>query len=36
MSALSKMVAFKPSRRRWHKEYYDQFHRYHKGYWENY
>jgi hypothetical protein len=36
MSALRKMVAFKPSRRRWHNAYWDRFHHYHKGYWENY
>jgi hypothetical protein len=36
MSALSKMVAFRPSRRRWHAGYTDQAHHYHQGYWENY
>ncbi|MEN3268099.1 MAG: hypothetical protein V7646_4993 [Pseudonocardia sp.] len=36
MSAFSKIAFQRPPRRRWHKPYYDRFHHYHKGYWENY
>jgi hypothetical protein len=36
MSAFRKVVAIRPSRRRWHAAYYDNAHHYHQGYWENY
>ena len=35
MSPRMKMMASR-SRRRWHKGYYDKYHHFHKGYWENY